>query len=187
MRNRVPTSDVEREIPGECIPCCNWKKICNIPGDPPQVTPLDYYNVTSSNQYISYSRDNNWLLFDGFTTVGYGTSDNVIITGTGSTTPIIDGAYCLTCDIPNNPSIMQTPTIQSPIFTKILNINVTLGYNILLKRWEIKNCGTILYTNDSDIINNPPFNGWVKVGIVYGNLPLVLNNILPSSTNWTII
>ena len=162
-----------------CIPCCGWEKICQTPGDPPQVTALDYYNVINPKFTMSYSTSNDggWGLFNGFVEVGHGTSDHHIVVRTNLTSLDVDGAYCLTCVTPNNP----------PAYTKILNTAISFAYNVSNSKWEIKNGTTVLYNNPSTNPVVPPFDGWVKVGSVNGSLPLVLNTILPSSVNWTLL
>jgi len=162
-----------------CVPCCGWQKICQTPGDPPQVTALDYYNLINPRHNMSYSSSNGggWSLFDGFTEVGQGLSDHHIVVRTDSTAPVVDGAYCLTCVVPNNP----------PAFTKVLDTKILLEYNAPLTRWEIKNGGVVLFVSDSTNPVVPPFDGWTKVGPVDGGLPLVLNTILPSSINWVLL
>lgn len=72
-----------------CVPCCGWEKICQTPGDPPQVTALDYYNIINPKFTMSYSTSNDggWGLFNGLVEVGQGSSDHHIIVKTNSTTP----------------------------------------------------------------------------------------------------
>lgn len=168
---------------GRCLPCCKWEKICDTPGDPPQVTALDYYNLLNPRYNMSYSSSNNggWVLYNGFTEVGSGNADHHIVVRTNSTTPVsVDGAYCMTCVTPNNP----------PAFTKIINTitnSIVMEYNGGLSQWEIRDGATILYSVSSANATVPPFDGWTKVAVIDGNLPLVLNSILPSSINWTLL
>jgi hypothetical protein len=64
---------------------------------------------------------------------------------------------------------------------------MSFKFNSSSSKWEINNGTTVLYTNPSTNPVIPPFDKWVKVGVVDGNLPLVLNTILPSSINWTLL
>ena len=148
-----------------CIPCCEWEKICQTTGDPPQISALDYYNVTNPKYTMSYSTfQNSWGLFNKFNEIGYGVSNNYIIVRTNT----IDGAYQL----------------NGSEFKKILDPTIIMSYNGT--SWEIKQGLNILYTNPNTISTVPPFDKWVKVGGT-GDIPLVLNTILPSGITWYLL
>lgn len=175
--------DVETTGSGacSCLPCCDWMKVCgSSPADPPKVTALEYFDPTTPAHNIRYFDNgaSTWVLFDGTTQVATGTSDHYIVVRAGSTSPVVNGAYCLTCVSPNN----------TPDYTKILDSDVVFGYNPGLSRWEIRedpNPGvSVIYFSPSTDPSVPPFDGWA------GNdtpNPLVLSSVIPSCVTWTLL
>jgi hypothetical protein len=169
-----------------CVPCCDWVKECSSsPGDPPQVTPLEYFDPSNPRHNIRYfdNGSSTWSLFDGTTQVATGTSDHYIVVRAGD--PAVDspcdpvysgvnGAYCLTCVID-----------QRPLYTNVRHTTTTLGFNV--NRREIVTGGVLQYFNNSTDPQVPPFDGWTRAAGQTGDDPLVLSSVIPSCVTWTLL
>lgn len=167
-----------------CVPCCNWTKECETsPADPPKVTALEYFDPSNPSHSIRYfdNGSSTWSLFEGTTQAATGTSDHYIVVRAGSTSPEVNGAYCLTCVNPNS----------CPDYTKVLDSSVVLGYNLGVSRWEIRTSSTpgegVIYFSNSTDTSVPPFDDWVRAVSVSGDAPLVLSSVVPSSVTWTLL
>lgn len=164
---------------GSCIPCCNWKKICDSsPGDAPQVTSLEYFEPGSQNSIRYFDNGaSTWSLFEGTTRVATGTSDHYIVVRA----PSVNGAYCLTCVLPNN----------CPDYTRVIDSDVILGYNMGASRWELRSSSTpgvdVLYLSNSTDTSVPPYDEWVRVDGTDADTPLVISSVIPSCVTWTIL
>lgn len=168
-----------------CIPCCQWEALCTgTPGDPPQVTALEYFDQSNPSHNIKYfdNGSSTWSLFDGNMRVATGTSSVYIVVRTLPTNvPNVNGAYTLTgATIPPD-----CPTPSGVVYTQVLDSNVTLEF--VGGRWEIRNSGVTLYFNDSTDPSVPPFDGWIRAVGVSGEDPLVLSSVVPSCVCWTLL
>lgn len=167
---------------GSCIPCCNWEKACNSsPGNPPQVTPLEYYNPDAPSQTIRYfdNGTGTWTLYEGNDIMATGISHHYLVVRAGSVDPAINGAYVMTGVIPPD---------NNPVYSFVQNagsVDVVMNYNSDTNQWEITNNGSVLYFADSDDPTIPPFNGWNRASGVEEPVPLVLSPIVPSCLTWT--
>jgi hypothetical protein len=169
---------------GSCIPCCDWvKENSSSPGDPPQVTALEYYDPITPSHFIRYfdNGSSTWSFFNKTEQIATGTSDHYVVVRSDSTAPDVNGVYCLTCVNPDS----------CPDYTKVMNTDVLLGYNTSLKRWEIRTSSVpgvdVIYFSNSKNSSVPPFDDWVRDISIGGNTPLVLSSMVPSSITWTLL
>lgn len=163
-----------------CIPCADWiKQVNSSPGDPPQITALEYFDTENPENNIRYFDDisSTWTLYEGNTKIATGTSDHYIV----SRAPSVNGAYCLTCVNPDN----------CPDYTLVSDSSVVLGYNVPSQRWELRTSTTpgtdVLYFANSTDSSVPPFDDWVALDGSDDETPLVLSSVIPSCVTWTLL